>query len=214
MSQLHRKVSVPCVHSPPDVHPCVWLTLTCPQAWLECTDRHHRYGKNLRVYYRAWEAANHPYDLFFDWLDSKGEAKGSKSPDLEECPRGKLDSDSVLYLTDMDEQNEYELTLALLPTLPYNPQLISSPVNSSPPVASPFPREMNKMSLEEGRFGDGTRGDNNVVFMTAHNVPVNTGPDGWIFVLRDGKMYVREPARERSERVSLTSERLRVLCTR
>ena len=70
------------------------------KAWLEVSDKHHRYGKNLRLYYSYWESLDHPYSMFFDWLDSKGEAEGQPLPNLPECPRSLLDSDTVLYITD------------------------------------------------------------------------------------------------------------------
>lgn len=70
------------------------------KAWLEVSDKHHRYGKNLRMYYSYWESLDHPYSMFFDWLDSKGEAEGQPLPNLPECSRTLLDSDTVLYITD------------------------------------------------------------------------------------------------------------------
>ena len=66
------------------------------KAWLEVSDKYHRYGKNLRLYYKHWESLEHPYRMFFDWLDSKVEAAGSPLPNLKECPRSVLDSDTVV----------------------------------------------------------------------------------------------------------------------
>ena len=66
-----------------------------------------RYGKNLRLYYRYWERLGFPTNMFFDWLDSKGEAAGQPLPELDECPRSQLDSDTVLYITDEQETNGY-----------------------------------------------------------------------------------------------------------
>jgi len=81
------------------------------KAWLEVSDKYHRYGKNLRTYYRHWESLGHPTNMFFDWLDSKGEAAGLALPNLEECPRAQLDSDTVLYINNEESQQQYELTL-------------------------------------------------------------------------------------------------------
>ena len=81
------------------------------KAWLEVSDKYHRYGKNLRLYYRYWERQGFPYNNFFDWLDSKGEAAGNPLPNLEECPRSQLDSDTVLYITNPDVTERYALTI-------------------------------------------------------------------------------------------------------
>lgn len=116
------------------------------KAWLEVSDPKHRYGKNLRLYYRHWENLEHPTDMFFDWLDSKGEAEGQPLPDLAECPRSQLDSDTVLYITNNDVSRRYAITF-------------------------------KSCEGGKGRVFD-VDGD-----------PVSTGPDGWIFVLRDNVMY-------------------------
>ena len=79
------------------------------KAWLEVTDKYHRYGKNLRLYYRFWESEGHPTNIFFDWLDSKGEAAGNELPELKECPRRQLDSDTVLYINNPDVTQEYAI---------------------------------------------------------------------------------------------------------
>jgi hypothetical protein len=118
------------------------------KAWLEVSDKYHRYGKNLRLYYRFWESLGYPTNMFFDWLDSKGEAAGLPLPNLDECPRSKLDSDSVLYITNPDVTACYAL----------------------------------KIITEEGRAR----------FVDVDGELVKTGPDGWIFVLRDGVIYGAE----------------------
>ena len=107
-----------------------------------------RYGKNLRLYYRHWESLGYPTNMFFDWLDSKGEAAGQPLPNLEECPRSKLDSDTVLYITNPDVTKGYALSIV--------------PVDGRA-----------RMIDVDGEL-------------------VRTGPDGWIFVLRDGVIYGAE----------------------
>lgn len=81
------------------------------KAWLEVSDKYHRYGKNLRLYYRYWEALEYPTNQFFDWLDSKGEAAGQPLPNLDECPRSQLDSDTVHYITNPDVTEGYAMTI-------------------------------------------------------------------------------------------------------
>jgi hypothetical protein len=81
------------------------------KAWLEVSDKHHRYGKNLRMYYKHWESLGHPYHMFFDWLDSKGEARGTELPNLPEIPRSVLDSDTVQYITDPAISASYALDI-------------------------------------------------------------------------------------------------------
>jgi len=118
------------------------------KAWLEVSDKYHRYGKNLRFYYRHWEKIlGCPFNMFFDWLDSKGEAAGQPLPEIEECPRAVLDSDTVLYITDPEVTEQYALAFV--------------------------PDENGR-----GRVVDPIDGS-----------PISTGPDGWIFVLRDNHFY-------------------------
>lgn len=81
------------------------------KAWLEVCDPKHRYGKNLRLYYRHWEFIGCPTNNFFDWLDSKGEAAGEPLPSIDECPRSKLDSDIVLYISDNEQTSRYAMQL-------------------------------------------------------------------------------------------------------
>ena len=116
------------------------------KAWLEVSDKYHRYGKNLRLYYRLWERNGFPTNQFFDWLDSKGEAAGQPLPNIEECPRSVLDSDTVLYITNPSVTDRYALNI-----LP----------------------------------GDDGRG----LVVDVDGDPVCTGPDGWIFILRDNVVY-------------------------
>jgi hypothetical protein len=117
------------------------------KAWLEVSDKYHRYGKNLRLYYRHWEKLGCPFHLFFDWLDSKGEAAGEPLPFLEDCLRAQLDSDTVLYITNPDVTERYVLGVAT--------------------------------HAETGRG----------LILDAEGDPVVTGSDGWIFVLRDNRLY-------------------------
>jgi hypothetical protein len=116
------------------------------KAWLEVSDKYHRYGKNLRMYYRLWERSGFPTNQFFDWLDSKGEAAGQPLPNIEDCPRSVLDSDTVLYITNPSVTDRYALKIVI---------------------------------------GDDGRG----LVVDVDEDPVLTGPDGWIFILRDNVMY-------------------------
>jgi len=81
------------------------------KAWLEVADTRHRYGKNLRMYYRHWESLGHPTNIFFDWLDSKGGATARQLPEISECPRSVLDSDTVLYITDEQKSRRFALSV-------------------------------------------------------------------------------------------------------
>ena len=81
------------------------------KAWLEVSDKKHRYGKNLRLYYKHWEQLGHPFQMFFDWLDSRGAAFGEELPNLPEIPRDALDSDTVLYITNSDITAKYALQI-------------------------------------------------------------------------------------------------------
>lgn len=117
------------------------------KAWLEVSDSKHRYGKNLRIYYRHWCSLGYPTNSFFHWLDSKGEAEGEPLPDLPACPRKQLDSDTVLYITDPKITQGYSLSIV--------------------------------SSLSSRR----------ALILDCDGEPVSTGPEGWIFVLRDDILY-------------------------
>jgi hypothetical protein len=116
------------------------------KAWLEVSDKYHRYGKNLRLYYKYWESCGFPTNQFFDWLDSKGEAAGQPLPNLDECPRSQLDADTVHYIINPDVTQGYSMTIT--------------------------PDEQGRGMVRD------VDGD-----------PVLTGPEGWIFVLRDHTLY-------------------------
>ena len=118
------------------------------KAWLEVSDKYHRYGKNLRIYYRHWEKLGHPTNMFFDWLDSKNEAAGEPLPNLACCPRSKVDSDTVLYIGNPEARARYSAQI------------------------------IPKSGQTQARFIDC---DGNIL---------STGPDGWIFVLRDHEIYI------------------------
>jgi len=120
------------------------------KAWLEVSDKYHRYGKNLRMYYKHWEELNHPFNMFFDWLDVKGEAAGNALPNLPGCPRSQLDSDTVRYIMIPEEREKYVLTINICDK------------------------------------------DNSNIFYDSRKKRVRTGPDGWIFVLRDGEIYASQ----------------------
>jgi hypothetical protein len=117
------------------------------KAWLEVSDKYHRYGKHLRFYYRYWERLGCPTNMFFDWLDSKGEAAGQPLPTLDECPRVELDFDTVLYISNDEVTQGYAIRF-----------------------------------IPEKETGRG-------MVVDVDGDPVTTGPDGWIFVLRDNVMY-------------------------
>ena len=87
--------------------------------------------------------------MFFDWLDSKGEAAGNPLPILDDCPRAKLDSDTVLYITNPNVTAAYAI----------------------------------KFVPDENGRGRAVDVDGETVV---------TGPDGWIFVLRDNVLYAAE----------------------
>jgi len=73
----------------------------CPphfKCWLEVVDKRHRYGANLRVYFKYWNDKVRTPDSgsFWSWLDG-GPLHGMALPECPECPRPVLDSDVVRY---------------------------------------------------------------------------------------------------------------------
>ncbi len=81
------------------------------KAWLEVSDSKHRYGKHLRIYYYHWCSLGHPTNNFFHWLDAKGKAASMPLPNLPECPRTMLETDTVLYITDPEITKSYSLSV-------------------------------------------------------------------------------------------------------
>ncbi|CAN0261346.1 unnamed protein product, partial [Phaeothamnion confervicola] len=75
------------------------------RSWLEVRDPLHRYGKNLREYYEAWQELGKPGRSFFQWLDVS-------SFELMSCPRDRLEADTVQYLTTEEERRLYAVALA------------------------------------------------------------------------------------------------------
>jgi hypothetical protein len=84
-----------------------------PRSHLEVADRHHRYAKNLRLYFKEYTRlfgcnafvtiSSEGYDRFqsfFQWLDDTSTTK----PELSACPRVVLDNDRVLYLRTEQER--------------------------------------------------------------------------------------------------------------
>ncbi|XP_059296929.1 IQ domain-containing protein IQM3-like isoform X2 [Lycium ferocissimum] len=73
------------------------------QHWIEAIDPRHRYGHNLHIYYEEWCKTDSGQPFFF-WLD----LGDGKKVDLEDCPRSKLQKQSIKYLGPQErEHNEY-----------------------------------------------------------------------------------------------------------
>lgn len=70
------------------------------QYWLEMVDKKHRYGSNLKFYHQKWQDSD-TKENFFQWLD-EGEGK---DVDIEDCPRERLDSECVIYLSSEQRRN-------------------------------------------------------------------------------------------------------------
>ena len=68
--------------------------------FLEMVDHQHRYGSNLRKYHAEWKRRS-THENFFYWLDC-GEGKDVS---LENCPRERLDSMKVRYLSREERLN-------------------------------------------------------------------------------------------------------------
>lgn len=112
------------------------------RAWLEVLDPQHRYAKNLRAYFQAWDLMGKPGDSFLDWLDA-GDFE------LDSCPRQVLNGDRVHYCSSFAERQTYALS-----------------------VVSGRIRHRTTQKL------------------------VDTGPSGWIFVLRGGLLYANQKKTE------------------
>lgn len=76
------------------------------QHWIEAIDPRHRYGHNLHMYYKEWCKTDAGQPFFF-WLD----LGDGKKVDLKECPRSKLQKQSIKYLGPQ-EREHYEYVVA------------------------------------------------------------------------------------------------------
>lgn len=76
------------------------------QHWIEAIDPRHRYGHNLHKYYEEWCKTDAGQPFFF-WLD----LGDGKKVDLKECPRSKLQKQSIKYLGPQ-EREHYEYVVA------------------------------------------------------------------------------------------------------
>lgn len=61
--------------------------------WLEAIDPHHRYGRNLLLYYDVWFKCESSQPFFY-WL----EIGDGKEVNLDKCPRTKLQQQRIKYL--------------------------------------------------------------------------------------------------------------------
>ena len=75
------------------------------KSWLECFDRKHRYGANLRPYYQEWQVRGTPGKHFWAWLDA------DPKPEVPEVPRTKLDSEVVTYLDTDEARAEFRVQM-------------------------------------------------------------------------------------------------------
>uniref|UniRef100_M1CQ70 Calmodulin binding protein n=1 Tax=Solanum tuberosum TaxID=4113 RepID=M1CQ70_SOLTU len=76
------------------------------QHWIEAIDPRHRYGHNLHMYYKEWCKTDAGQPFFF-WLD----LGDGKKVELKECPRSKLQKQSIKYLGPQ-EREHYEYVVA------------------------------------------------------------------------------------------------------
>lgn len=74
------------------------------KSWLEVCDRKHRYGANLRAYYKEWKRIKEPKPGFWEWLDDD-------SVEVEGVPRKKLESETVLYCNTAAERQKFALSI-------------------------------------------------------------------------------------------------------
>lgn len=126
------------------------ISVVDKKSWLEVCDRKHRYGANLRAYYKEWKRQA-PQPSFWEWLDDE-------SVEVEGVPRTKLERETVLYCDTEAERQKFAL------------------------------------SIRDGR-----------VFHNATNEIVQSGEEGWIFVLRDGVLYGGQKETKKIPRIHHTS---------
>uniref|UniRef100_A0AAV1T1W1 Uncharacterized protein n=1 Tax=Peronospora matthiolae TaxID=2874970 RepID=A0AAV1T1W1_9STRA len=129
------------------------ISVVDKKSWLEVCDRKHRYGANLRAYYKEWK--RQPMEpmkpSFWEWLDDE-------SIEVAGVPRTKLERETVLYCDTAAERQKFALSV-----------------------------------------------QNGVIVRDFGQEIVETGPDGWIFVLRDGVLYGCQKETKKIPRIHHTS---------
>ncbi|KAG2790701.1 hypothetical protein JG687_00000294 [Phytophthora cactorum] len=129
------------------------ISVVDKKSWLEVCDRKHRYGANLRAYYKEWK--RQPMEptkpSFWEWLDDE-------SIEVAGVPRTKLERETVLYCDTAAERQKFALSV-----------------------------------------------QNGLIVHDASQEIVETGPDGWIFVLRDGVLYGSQKETKKIPRIHHTS---------
>jgi len=159
--------------------------------WLEAIDPIHRYGKHLRIYYNHWESLNKPGSSFFGWLDgTDGDCEeGSNAiPELESLPRSVLDSDVVLYINSEKEAEKYSVSILSIEQWLHIDKHASMECDTTVEKDQKHALDLSYDACSAGR-----------IFVDSENRPIVTGPNGWIFVLRDDTLYAA-PKRKRSDR--------------
>jgi hypothetical protein len=182
-----------------------------PRAWLEVADVRHRYAKNLRTYYEAWDLLGKPnaagaqatspppspmafpslssassassssssggLDSFWRWLDGPP-VEGKRPFELETCPRAVLEADTVHYCTE-EEAETYAVRVrggrffCRRPERDPGPQVEAS--------SSSFATAASSSAFSSS--------DADADAAAADEVPLSTGDEGWIFVLRNSTIY-------------------------
>ena len=196
------------------------------RAWLEVEDPNHRYAKNLRIYHKEWEKQGRPGDNFWLWLDEGIPQSASEEVELKEKEKTSFEEKKSLVERgsnnnmNMNKQNEINNTdqscyseivqrepkvhedihgsdklsisqKRVLPELPECPRaLLESEVLTY--CNTPEERFQYKLEIKE----DG-------LFYRSSTTPkelVDTGSDGWIFVLRDNNIYAAEKKTDKTPR--------------
>lgn len=129
------------------------ISVVDKKSWLEVCDRKHRYGANLRAYYKEWkrQPMRPTKPSFWEWLDDE-------SIEVAGVPRTKLERETVLYCDTAAERQKFALSV-----------------------------------------------QNGLIVHNATQDIVETGPEGWIFVLRDGVLYGSQKETKKIPRIHHTS---------
>ncbi|OQR86022.1 hypothetical protein ACHHYP_11075 [Achlya hypogyna] len=126
------------------------IAIVDKRSWLEVCDRKHRYGANLRAYFKAWKRQDEPKPDFWEWLNDE-------TVEVEGVPRAKLEKETVVYY-DKTQRTQFEVAF---------------------------------------RYG--------LLHVASTQELIDTGDDGWIFVLRDGVLYATAKVTKQTPRIHHTS---------
>lgn len=167
------------------------------KSYLEVADKHHRYAKNLRLYFKEF-CRLHPE--ISQQISRSPISCGYKSTDESMSSSSKWDRyDPFFQWLDNTVSCDHGMPTDIAP--PPQPDMKECPrhiLDHDRVLYFTSDDEREKYLLEIDR-------ESGAVLQVSNGSPVTTGSKGWIFVLKDGKLYGCEKKTKESPRLHHSS---------